>query len=337
MMQVQQRLFQQLKQQVPENGNLAEMVASLLYISTDSAYRRMRCETPLTADELVALCRHFKLSLDEMLQEGRAEKTIFETYRVDHAEARFEDYLGGILLQLQAIDALPEKEIIYASKDIPLFHFFHSPLLLAFKHFFWMKTIIQHPDYQQRIFEPGPPEPFLLKTAAAILELYNRIPSTEVWNIESINSTLLQLEFYRETNVFRSADDLLQLCDALEEAVDHVETQAEYGAKGERNQALQIRKTNYRFFYNTVILADTTIFVQSPGFQRVFINYGVLNYLTTTDKRFVQSVYADLQNLLRKSTLISQGSSRQRSIFFRTLRESIRAQKQKIQQGAHGS
>jgi hypothetical protein len=46
-------------------------------------------------------------------------------------------------------------------------------------------------------------------TGSKISELYLSIPSTEVWNIDCINTTIRQIDFYRETKIFRSAQDIL--------------------------------------------------------------------------------------------------------------------------------
>ena len=54
--------------------------------------------------------------------------------------------------QMQYLDSFIHKEIIYLTKDMPLFHNFYYKPLIAFRYFFWMKTIIQHPDFTEREF-----------------------------------------------------------------------------------------------------------------------------------------------------------------------------------------
>ena len=71
----------------------------------------------------------------------------------------------------------------------------------------------------------------LMKTGEKILATYNKIPSTEIWNVENINTTLRQIEYYKETNVFESEDDILKIYDCLEKSIDYVELQAEAGHK----------------------------------------------------------------------------------------------------------
>jgi hypothetical protein len=44
--------------------SIVDEVASLLEISNDSAYRRMRGDKPLSFEEVQKLCVHFSISLD---------------------------------------------------------------------------------------------------------------------------------------------------------------------------------------------------------------------------------------------------------------------------------
>ncbi len=50
--------------------------------------------------------------------------------------------------------------------------------------------------------------------------------------------------------------------------------------------------------------------------KTAFLNYDVLNYMVTRDESFCGPCYDDLQNLMKRSTLISQSSEKQRNIFF---------------------
>ena len=93
-------------------------------------------------------------------------------------------------------------------KDVPVYHYYNFPELAAFKYFFWMKTILHYPDYNKTVFNPSRMAENLMKTGEKILATYNKIPSTEIWNVENINTTLRQIEYYKETNVFGSKDDL---------------------------------------------------------------------------------------------------------------------------------
>ena len=55
---------------LPASVSLTDVVSEVLHVSSDSAYRRIRNETPLVLQEAKQLCEHFSLSLDQVLSLG---------------------------------------------------------------------------------------------------------------------------------------------------------------------------------------------------------------------------------------------------------------------------
>jgi hypothetical protein len=78
----------------------------------------------------------------------------------------------------------------------------------------------------------------------------------------------------------------------------------------------EIKKKNFKFFYNRVALGENNVLVVTDRIKTLFINYMGLNYMSTRDELFCDACYNDLQNLMKKSTLISETSEKQRNIFF---------------------
>jgi hypothetical protein len=64
---LQLQLFNTIKAKLPPHLSLADEVAAVLEISTDSAYRRIRGEKPLLLEEVARLCTKYALSLDGLL------------------------------------------------------------------------------------------------------------------------------------------------------------------------------------------------------------------------------------------------------------------------------
>jgi len=54
--QIQEFLFQHIKEKIPSGAAMVDVVAAALYISPDSAYRRIRSVTPLVLEEAQVLC-----------------------------------------------------------------------------------------------------------------------------------------------------------------------------------------------------------------------------------------------------------------------------------------
>ena len=63
-MNLQQQFFDQLKEKIPTHLSLIEELSSLLNISDDSVYRRIRGDKELSFSEMQKLSGHFNISLD---------------------------------------------------------------------------------------------------------------------------------------------------------------------------------------------------------------------------------------------------------------------------------
>ena len=322
-------LFQRIKEMLPQHISMVDAVSEILHVSNDSAYRRIRGETPLVLEEAKQLCDHFQLSLDQLLG-IKSGSTLFQTERIHYKNFTFEKYLSGILGQLQLLNGFMRKEIIYLSKDLPFFHNFSNEPLFAFHYFFWMKSILRHPDFEDRHFTPDCLTPEIKKLGTDLIQTYNSIPSTEIWNTECINSIIFQVESYKEAGFFTNESDIIRIYEAAEATINHIKNQAEYGCKYLPDENPELKKRNFKFFYNRVTLGDNTIMAIADNFKTVFLNYDVMNYMVTRDEKFCNDTHNDLQAISRRSTLISISGEKQRNIFFNILLSKIQDRKRNL-------
>ena len=318
--------FQHIKALLPPHLSMVDEVAEILNISNDSAYRRIRGEKPIALEEIKKLCIHFKISLDQFLHLN-SESVIFSGKLADPQNFNFELYLQDFLRQHEIINSFEQKELLILPKDIPVYHYYNFPELAAFKYFFWMKTILHYPDYSKTVFNSSVMAENLMKTGEKILATYNKIPSTEIWNVENINTTLRQIEYYKESNVFASKDDVLKIYDCLERVIDYVELQAEAGHKINQPGKGSQQGAPLNLYINDFILGDNTYLPVVNGIKMVFLTHTHLNYMNTKDVAFAEYTYQHFQNILHKSTLISIVGEKERSRFFSRIRENIDARK----------
>jgi len=327
--QSQEFLFQRIKELLPPHISVVDSVAEILHISSDSAYRRIRGETPMVLDEARELCHHFKLSLDHILN-VQGGSTLFQNIRVNTHSYNYEQYLKDLLRQIQYMGSFIHKEIIYRTKDMPIFHNFYYEPLIAFRYFFWMNTIIEHPDFNKREFDLQCVSQEIIALSQELSKAYNNVPSTEIWNTECVNAAISQIEFYKESGYFSSAADIRRVYESLEETFNHLKHQAEYGIKFMPGENPHSKTNNFTFFYNRVVLGDNTIMVITDSVKSVFLNYDGLNLITTRDETFCNYCHEDLRKLIKRSTIISETSERQRNIFFGIMLNKINDRKKKV-------
>src|SRR5262249_12134624 len=137
--------FNHIRSKLPTYISFAEEIATQLNISTDSAYRRIRGEKPLSLDEVQILCNAFGVSVDQIFQ-VRSNNFIFSGNMVDNIAFGLDKYLEDITHTLEMFRAIPDVHLYYYNKDIPVFHHMQFPELSAFKFFFWKRTVMGHAE-----------------------------------------------------------------------------------------------------------------------------------------------------------------------------------------------
>ena len=322
---LQRDLFAHIKNTLPSHISMVDELAALLDISYDSVYRRIRGEKPITLDELKLLCEKFNLSLDQVLQ-LRSNKILFTDPEAHGDVKNFKQYIGGLLLAFEQFAQFKQREMLYLSKDVPVFHFFYFKELLAFKAFFWDKSILNNPEFENRNFDL---KNYDVKESFAIgqkiLQYYNDMPSSELWNYESINSTILQIEYYRDAGIFETKEDLAAVVDSCDALLQHLQKQAEKGVKFLPGAGEAGYKAPLKLYINEIILGNNSIMVELDGQRTSFINYIVLKYISSTDKNFTEKTFDNFNNLVSRSVMISGTGEKERSKFFKTLRERVQA------------
>jgi hypothetical protein len=327
--QAQEFLFQRIREMLPQSASLTDVVSEILHVSNDSAYRRIRNETPLVLQEAKDLCEHFNLSLDQVLSLKR-NSILFENIRINNKQYSYKKYLSDLIGLVKQVGSFKQKEVIYLTKDVPLFHNFYFRPLIAFRFHFWMKTILQHPGYETKAIDLNGVSPEIEALSRELTKVYTQVPSIEIWNTECINSVISQIEFYKDSGLFSSAADIKAVYQAVSETILHLKEQVEYGCKFMPGEGQQIKKLNFTFFYNRVVLGDNTILVTTDNIKTAYLNYNGLDYMVTHDESFCNQCVEDLDNLMRRATVISQTSEKQRNIFFGILLTKIEDRLKKV-------
>lgn len=318
---IQSSFLEQIKKKLPPNISLADEIAEILNISRDSAYRRIRGETVLSLDEAKTLCSKFGLSLDTLL--GIESEIIpFRHLAVNHKPETFEHWLQSMLKNLEIIsDYSGEKEIVFTAKDIPVFHYFNYPELCAFKMFFWMKSVLNYPDLQGKKFSGSLVRSEYLNLGRKIATTYNKVPSLELWSDETINVTLKQLEFYKESGFFNEVADLNLI---LEQYMQLIRDLRILAANGNKENAA------FTLYKNEILIADNTVLYKMGNKKTVYISHNITELLMTTHEVFSEQTENFIHNLQSRSVLISTTGEKERNKFFNGMEEKIEAVRKRI-------
>lgn len=329
--QIQHRFFQKIKDKLPPNISLVVAVAEILDISNDSAYRRIRCEKQLSLEELQKLSQQFKISLDELLL-MESDSFIFNGRITNNFDFKYDNWLETCVYHLETIAKYIPHHMYYLAKEIPFFYYFLIPEIAALKSFFFMKSILDYEDWRQAKFSVKDDYSKYQHLCKKISDLFASVPSTEIWSIENITSTLQQIEFYRVTGSLRSDEDAMILYEKLDDLIDHIEKQAECGFKLKAGQESATSGPAHKMFVNEITMGDNMQIMQLGNTQLTYINHSIINFITTSDLAFNTYMRQTFDNIAHKSTPISVENQKDRLMFFNRLRAKVMAARKVVEQ-----
>ena len=262
-----------------------EQLMALLHISKDSLYRRLRAENDFTLSEAYLLQQHFGFSIDAFAPHAPANKKLFNTKEfplLQNPIDTVDNYISNLLADFSNIGALGSPHLYYAAKDLPLFCYFSSSALTSFKLYMWYITIFDAKATNLKYKADWLPESVLAK-AKQLYTMYNAIPSTEIWNTETINSTLHQIEYCTQIGNLAKVD-AVKILAALHTFINTLQQHTQQQQKNEG--------TIYKLYINEILLLDNTVLFAIGDHKLYYIPYQTLNFLSTTDAQFTNQAFA---------------------------------------------
>lgn len=321
----QQLFINRIKQSLPASHSLVDELSDLLELSTDSAYRRIRGETAFALDEIIKICNTYHISFDSFCSQESGSVN-FNYAPLSDDPSGMVEYLQHILDDMKLIDHTAEKEIIYAAEDIPVFHLFKFPELASFKIFYWMKSVMNVPGLEGKKYNVSLLPEEIFNIGSQILELYKRNPSTEIWNDRTISSIIKQIDYYHEAGMFSKKEDSIHLCEVLSAALDDIQMQAEKTTKAD----VAGFEGNFILYSTDIELGNNCILVNISGMKRVYLRHHTFNNMITTNSSFCNETEQWLKGIMKKSTLISGVSEKQRNRYFMKTQEQVAQLKQRL-------
>ena len=321
----QQHFIDRFKQILTPGVGAAEELADILKVSIDSAYRRIRGETELTLEEVYKITKKYALSVDEVF--GNQSDTVTFAYtKLTDSSANFEAYLTRLFNHLKTINKFDNKKIFYVAEEMPMFYSFFSKKLSEFKLFYWQRSVLNIPEYQQVKFKWGIVPQQLIDLAYNSYLEYLSIPSTEIWTDETVLTVIKQISFYFESGIL-STEQALELLQEYRNMIEALHKNAESGRKN-----ISDKNETYFLYDSDVVLGTNCIYAIMGEAKFSYISFNSMNSLTTNNSEFCEETEHWVKNLERKSTLISGVGEKQRYQFFSLMYKNIDACVEKIKQ-----
>lgn len=327
---LQVEFLERVKKHISSNLSIADELADLLKISLDSSYRRLRGESALSYDETMLICKKFNVSPDA-LQSKESGFVNFSYKSLGKENINIEKYLCSVKEELYALHQFKNVHFYFAAEDIPLFHHLDYEFLTPFKFFYWRKSILNDTSLDGRKFDRELISPQVMLLSKDINNAYRNIESTEIWTEETLSSTLSQISYYWDSGLFSSKNDALAVCKDVEDMMFHLQQQAEVSSKFSRINPPEEMPKNFNLYSCEVQIGNNSMLVQADDLKISLLSFNTFNSLQTFNLNYCLENERWIQNLIKKSSLISSVSEKQRFQFFRKVKSMIDEVKNKIE------
>jgi hypothetical protein len=319
---MQQLLIQQCKERIGKQ-KLAPVLADLLGVNLDAAYRRMRGTTALNFDEIRKICLHFNLSFDSIINyEGKLVP--FQFNAMFGTKFNILDYLKNIREELKVLTQQEDTTIVMTAMDLPYFRQFGFPALSRFKLFFWLRSVLNLEEFRHQKFDPMQGMEEYDEVVKDVYKYYHGVNSTEIWATETLDSTLKQIKYYSESGLFVSDGSVEYILEDLKQLLSKLEREAEMGKK-QIQLDNEIHRSDFSMYQSDIFLSNNCIQATLMGRTYTYVSFNSFNSLMSFNRNFSEESTKWIEQIRLKSILLSEVSEKLRYQYFKVLREKVEA------------
>lgn len=313
---LQEHFLQEIRKELPIGKSLNEMIATVLDISYDAAHRRTSLKSKFSLEESVLLAKHFHISIDSLLGTTESQFVSVEKTKQITNEDELQQYFENSYLSLTQLLDKKDGIIYYSAKDIPLFYTLSDDRLSHFKMYVWLKLLDR--SYRDKSFEQFYPKLSTMQSAKKLGDLYQNLPTVEIWDITTINSTLKQIHFYYKAGQITS-ETALQLGELLKDLLNDI------------SRKVISRKQQFKLYYNELLLMNNHVLISTKQQQSLFVPFTMLSYYMTSDKRTCLEAKEYFEKQLKHSKLLNASGEKEQNSFYNKMMGKVEALLQLIQ------
>lgn len=289
----------------------AAIIADILNISEDAAYRRIRDPYTFKADEMIRLAREFQIDLNHFTNANPNWQLVeykalnFETYTSDNFYNELESRLDHCKFH-------PHSQIVYGAKEIPFFYYMWYPALAEFKNFVWNREFLKKPSLNNATFQCDNKQ--IESKHIKLAEKYMNIISHEVWGYETLFATLYQIQHYKECGLFHDEATYEKVLREYDQLIQLITKQAEVGHK--LNPYLpNFKGARYKLYFTPMITTDNSMIFHSIKEKTAVICSQMSGVVFSDSPHWVYSTENWLNTCKENGTLISKTGNGARNKF----------------------
>ncbi|MBK7231070.1 MAG: helix-turn-helix transcriptional regulator [Saprospiraceae bacterium] len=297
-------------------------IAKLLNVQKSSVYKKIRGESALTPDDIAKLGKQYQLSLDDLLG-LQQDRIYFDFPALNGVVKNVMDYLNPIEFNIKRVQMI-NPTIYYTSREIPIFYYYTSPKLAAFKfHVFyninWRDEKFKMTSFQYTEYETNAD---YLQKIKSISDTYLGLNSIEVWNITVFDNTLNQIRYFLESGLMSQPEEALILHDEIKKLIEKLQEACDTNSKLPFARKLK-QAGELTLYNNEIAFTGNLIYVKSESIRTVYSTFDNPNFLNSFNPRLCDYTDKWLQRVINNSIRISGGNTREKNIFFHKILDKV--------------
>ncbi|SRR6056297_319031 len=272
---IQQKLIGQIFQHIGKSPEKKRELAKRLGLSVHALYKRLEGKTYFKMQEVASLVNMFQLSFDDLIIDDPFYAKVYLTSQKSPVLS-IEDYLLNLQNLMQSLQPLTETEVTYVAAEVPIFYYFMAPHLGCFKLFTFAKHVwnissLREEDlFRMTLFSPA-----LIEKMKMLWEDYREIHSLEIWTPHIWLTTLTQLEYYIDNDLFFSKKDAKNILLEIQEVILQMRRFILEGSKSNEPD----HTTNLHVLDNRLLYSNNMIRVQKNDKRLLLVTHDNPNYL----------------------------------------------------------
>ena len=310
-----QLLLSEIQKSFPKKAMMVSTLADILRIERGAVYRRLRQEVPFTFNEIAAIARNLKISLDNMIGLDHGKSIPFELRLPEFVSPQETDYyiLNAYVSFLRTLTQSENTEMGSVSNVLPIdlsSGFYYLSLFDFFKWNFHYNNEKMKPFHQISI--PQGMEKFLKEYAMEIRK-FNKVSYV-------FDNKMFQL-FVDDINYFNSIrliekDDILKIKEDLLSALDYLEKMAITGQFKETGNSVNL-------YISDIDITTSYTYMETEDIHFSLVKMFILSSVTSLDKKTFDKMKKWIHSLIKISTLITLTNEKQRVMYFEQQRKII--------------
>lgn len=326
--------FELIENKINSRLTISNKVAHVLGISPSGAYKKINGSSKLSFEEAIVLSRSFEISIDQLISNNSASGLNVPYPFYSNALAlkinSYQDYWTNMLSHMRNLCSQTIIDTIYLTNELPFFYYLQFPRLLFFKMYVWNRTTwktssgIDYYDYEecQKRYAA------ILTATNEILKIYNSYESKEIWNLDILRMTIMQLSCCTRSRMFKNPEDIKHILLDIKKIIKLCEDTCESGNKtiyGQEEEGAPVQ-----IYLNELAVNSEIIFIKSNRKSMVYNKFDTPNYIRTSNLGIIDFAENWLNDIVKQSTLISEVGHKDRNHLIKHLTQQITSFEERI-------